>query len=77
MKLHEILNQVKDTKQWFRPVTMKGTGIAYMVAKHGLMYGVFRVPYQHMPTQEGITSNVDLLTGEWEIVDKEIVLGER
>lgn len=72
--LHDVLQlpDVLSGDTWFRPVAIRGSGVAY-ATKDG---SVYCVPSARGGSP-GICSYVDLLAGEWEQVAPADVLGER
>lgn len=71
MRLHEAIDAVQDG-EWFRPVSLRGSGIAYCI-KGGYLHCV--------PSASGgilgAPNKADSLRGEWEILSPDDVLSER
>lgn len=72
MKLHEVLETAKPHDDWFRPVSMRGAGVAYCIDSGTICM---------VPTSRGalpaMTTAVSHLVDDWEIVTPDNVLSER
>lgn len=78
MKLPDVLKHgaVAAGEMWFRPVTCRRTGAAYVVKDSGTRAAaVWRVPLGKGPGL-GITPYAEELSGDWEIVTPDEVLNE-
>lgn len=70
MKLHEALAYVGDN--WLRPVNWVGLGTAYCVED-----GLTKLVPTSRGGEIGMVAIVELLAGDWEIVEPGVVLDER
>lgn len=73
MTLQEAIKGVEGKEElWFRPVSYKDLGMAFMV---------FDEITHRVPTDKGgrrdMTHYVEELLGEWEVINREKVIGER
>ena len=70
MKLHEVLSKFDPSSNlWMRPVSWKGAKQGFII-KNKMIYAV--------PSNSGgilgITTHVDFLIEDWELVDSNIIL---
>ena len=69
MNLLQAIEQAGDN--WFRPILFKNSGEAYQI-----ICGNVFITTKNVRTLE-MQNRVEFLTGEWEIVTPEQVIGER
>ena len=72
MNIKEAITQATEEDSWFRPFSMRGSGMAYMV-KGGYLHIVPTKSGGHV----GGPARARTLTEEWEVVTPDEVLSER
>lgn len=73
MTLQEAIKAVQGKEElWFRPVSWKDLGIAFTIIGED----AYRVPSSKGGRQD-MTHDIDELLGEWEVIGREYVIGER